>query len=133
MVDASTTHIGAVLQHFCRSKWAPLPFFFHKLMLAVSHYSAVDRELLAAQAAIRHFRLMLEGQDFFIITDHKPLCPCCPLCHMLFFHCSSTFRSLRSPSLQVHHNRTRNPKFRLVSRVLTSNLPLLSSTSIGLD
>ena len=33
-----------------------------------------DGELLAVYSAIRHFCLMLEGHQFFVITDNKPLC-----------------------------------------------------------
>ncbi len=36
-------------------------------------YSAFDRELLACFQAIRHFRFMLEGRQFTLFTDHKPL------------------------------------------------------------
>merc|ERR1711911_48706 len=74
MVDASGSHVGAVLQHFRRSSWAPLSFYSKKLTPAETRYSAFDRELLAVYSAIRHFRLMLEGRQFFVLTDHKPLC-----------------------------------------------------------
>jgi hypothetical protein len=40
---------------------------------AQAKYSAFDRELLACCAGIRHFRFMLEGRQFAIFTDHKPL------------------------------------------------------------
>jgi hypothetical protein len=36
-------------------------------------YSTFDRELLAAFATIRHFRFLLEGRQFQLFTDHKPL------------------------------------------------------------
>jgi hypothetical protein len=36
-------------------------------------YSTFDRELLAAFAAIRHFRFVLEGRPFRLLTDHMPL------------------------------------------------------------
>ena len=36
-------------------------------------YSAYDRELLSAYSAIKHFRYMLEGRNFILYTDHKPL------------------------------------------------------------
>ena len=73
-VDASDTHIGAVLQQQLRDKsWAPLAFFSKKLSDAEKKYSAFDRELLAAFASVRHFRFMLEGREFTIFTDHKPL------------------------------------------------------------
>jgi hypothetical protein len=39
--------------------WRPLGFFSRKL--TESHYSTFDRKLLAAQAAIKHFRHFCEG------------------------------------------------------------------------
>jgi hypothetical protein len=36
--------------------WRPLGFFSRKLTDTESRYSTFDRELLAAQAAIEHFR-----------------------------------------------------------------------------
>ena len=36
-------------------------------------YSAFDRELLAVYLAIRNFRHFLEGRQFHVLTDHKPL------------------------------------------------------------
>ena len=40
---------------------------------AETRYSALDRELLAVYATIRHFRHNSEGCNFFVNTDHKPL------------------------------------------------------------
>jgi hypothetical protein len=51
----------------------PLGFFSRKLQPAESKYSTFDRELLAAAAAIRHFSHILEGRDFQLWTDHRPL------------------------------------------------------------
>ena len=73
-VDASSTHVGAVLQQKQGRSWAPLSFFSKKLSSAESNYSTFDRELLAAYSAIRHFRCLLEGRRFQLWTDHKPLC-----------------------------------------------------------
>jgi transposase InsO family protein len=73
-VDASSTHVGAVLQqHVARGGTRPLGFFSAKLDAAQQKYSAFDRELLACYLAVRHFRWMLEGQKFCIFSDHKPL------------------------------------------------------------
>ena len=72
-VDASNTHIGAVFQQLVRGSWAPMSFFSKKLSSAEVKYSAFDRELLAAFSAIRHFRFLLEGREFTLFTDHKPL------------------------------------------------------------
>ena len=72
-VDASAIGIGAVLQQECHSGWRPISFFSRKLTGAETRYSTFGRELLATFAAIRHYRQLLEGQKFHILTDHKPL------------------------------------------------------------
>jgi hypothetical protein len=71
--DASDTHIGGVMQQKSRDHWRPLGFFFRKLTDTESRYSTFDRESLAAQAAIKHFRPFCEGHVFQLCTDHKPL------------------------------------------------------------
>ncbi len=53
-VDASESHVGAVLQQAEGTHWRPLAFFSKKLEAAQSKYSAFDRELLAAYLAVRH-------------------------------------------------------------------------------
>lgn len=72
-VDASDVAIGGVLQQKHGDHWEPLSFFSRKLDVAQSKYSAYDRELLAVFSAVKHFRFMLEGREFVIFTDHKPL------------------------------------------------------------
>ena len=72
-VDASDSHVGAALQQFVGGSWAPMAFFSRKLSPAELNYSTFDRELLSAYSAIRHFRHMLEGRQFTLFTDHKPL------------------------------------------------------------
>ena len=72
-VDASDTHVGAVLQQYQNRVWSPLSFYSKQLDSTQSKYSAFDREMLATYLAIRHFRYMLEGRKFHILTDHKPL------------------------------------------------------------
>ncbi len=52
--DASDTHIGVMQQKY-GDHWWPLGFFPRKLTDTESHYSTFDRELLATQAAIKHF------------------------------------------------------------------------------
>ena len=74
-VDASGSHVGAVLQQRVADsgEWAPLGFFSKKLSAAQVKWSAFDRELWACFDGIRHFRFILEGRCFTIFTDHKPL------------------------------------------------------------
>ncbi len=54
--DASNTHIGGVMQQKSKDHWQTLGFFTRKLTDTESRYSTFDCELLAAQAAIKHFR-----------------------------------------------------------------------------
>ena len=71
--DASDFAVGGVLQQYIDNFWQPLSFFSKKLSPSETRYSAVDSELLAVYATIRHFRHNLEGRNFFVNTDHKPL------------------------------------------------------------
>jgi hypothetical protein len=70
--DASDTHIGGVMQQKSGNHWRPLGFFSRKLTDTESRYSTFNRELLAAQAAIKHFHHFCEGRLFQIWTAHKP-------------------------------------------------------------
>ncbi|XP_029644577.1 uncharacterized protein LOC115218783 [Octopus sinensis] len=72
-VDASESAIGAVLQHTVEGEVKPLAFFSCQLKPAERRYSTFDRELLAIYLSVRHFQHQLEGREFVIYTDHKPL------------------------------------------------------------
>ncbi len=61
------------MQQKCGKGWQPLAFYSKKLSTAEVKYSTFDRELLAAFLTIRHFRFLLEGRQFTLMTDHKPL------------------------------------------------------------
>ncbi len=72
-VDASDSHVSGVLQQLENRAWRPLAFFSQKLTPTQARYSTFDRELFAAYSAVWHFRFLLEGRKFRIVTDHKPL------------------------------------------------------------
>jgi len=71
--DASSTHIGGVLQQKVGQVQQPLAFFSRKLSPTEQRYCTFDRELLGAYAAVKHFRFLLEGRRFTLYTDHRPL------------------------------------------------------------
>nr|VZI25624.1 unnamed protein product [Spirometra erinaceieuropaei] len=71
--DASITAVDKVLHQQLNNQLQPLAFFSQKLKPAQTRYSTFSRELLAIHLAIRHFRHLLEGRDFSVHTDHKPL------------------------------------------------------------
>jgi hypothetical protein len=74
VTDASSTHVGAVIQQRRPGQgWRPLGFFSAQLDKAQVNYSAFDRELFAVVVAIKHFCYMLEGRSFTVFTDHRPL------------------------------------------------------------
>lgn len=72
-VDASDKSVGAVLHQLIGKEFQPLGFFSKKLETAQTKYSTYDRELLGIYLGIKHFRHMLEGRNFIVYTDHKPL------------------------------------------------------------
>lgn len=71
--DASDFACGAVLHQLTENGPQPLGFFSKKLTPTEAKYSTYDRELLAIYKAVKHFRYMLEGRPFHVLTDHKPL------------------------------------------------------------
>ncbi|KAM0726709.1 Retrovirus-related Pol polyprotein from transposon 297 [Formica fusca] len=71
--DASDSAIGAVVQQKSGEDWQPLAFMSKKLSPAQRKYSPYDRELLAIYLAIKYYRHLLEGREFTIYTDHKPI------------------------------------------------------------
>lgn len=72
-VDASDNAVGAVLQQLINGTWCPISFFSKKMELRETKYSTFGKELLAIFLAIKHFRYFIEGREFFVLTDHKPL------------------------------------------------------------
>jgi hypothetical protein len=73
MTDASDVDVGAVLQQKFGGQCHPISCFSKKLKPAETWYSVFDRKLLAIYRSIRHFRHMVEGREFCVNTDHKPL------------------------------------------------------------
>ena len=53
--------------------WQSLCFLTKPLNSAQRKYSAYDRELLAMYTVVKRFRHAVEGGNFSIFTDHKPL------------------------------------------------------------
>lgn len=73
MVDASDTAMGASLQQVNNDSWEPLAFFSKKFSPAQRKYSTFDRELTGVFEAVKYFRSHIEGRNFTIYTDHKPI------------------------------------------------------------
>lgn len=71
--DASNFAIGSVLQQYEDGYWKPIGFYSKKLNDTQKTYSTYDRELLSIYLSIKHFKHLLEGREFTIFTDHKPI------------------------------------------------------------
>ncbi|GFS98765.1 retrovirus-related Pol polyprotein from transposon opus [Trichonephila clavipes] len=71
--DALDFAVGAVLQQLENESWKPIAFYSKKLNETQTRYSTYDRELLGIYLSVKHFKHLLEGNDFVIYTDHKPL------------------------------------------------------------
>lgn len=72
-VDASNFAMGAVVHQMTKKGTQPLGFFSKKLTKNEATGDTYNRELLAIFRAVRHFQHTLEGREFCIYTDHKPL------------------------------------------------------------
>ena len=73
MTDASDTSIGGVLNAHQPDGIRPITFYSRKLTPREQKYSTYDRELLAIYSSIKFFRHFVEGREFIIFTDHRPL------------------------------------------------------------
>lgn len=73
MVDASDAAAGAVLQQYSNGTWQPLGFFSQRFSNSQKKYSVFGRELTAMKLAVKYFRHLVEGKNFTIFTDHRPL------------------------------------------------------------
>lgn len=73
VTDASDFGMGAALEQMISGSWRPLSFFSRKFTPTQKNYSTFDRELTAIFESIKYFRYFLEGREFRIVTDHKPL------------------------------------------------------------
>lgn len=71
--DASDHAVGGVLHQVVNNEFQPLCFYSKKLTQAQMNYSTYDRELTAIFQAIRFFKHYLDGRNFTIFTDHKPI------------------------------------------------------------
>jgi cleavage and polyadenylation specificity factor subunit 1 len=73
VTDASDVAVGAALEQVVNDHPRPIAFFSKKLRPCERKYSVFDRELLAVYLAIRHFKHWLDGTQFTVLTDHRPL------------------------------------------------------------
>ncbi|GFS68780.1 retrovirus-related Pol polyprotein from transposon 17.6 [Nephila pilipes] len=71
--DASDFAIGSVLQQYADESWKQIAFFSNMLNETQKAYSTYDRELLRIYLSVKHFKHLMEENDFIIYTDHKPL------------------------------------------------------------
>lgn len=72
--DASGIAVGGTIeQQLDDGSWVPLGLYSKKLSKSQVNYSTFDRELLAIKLVIKHFEHFLVGQQFHVLTDHKPL------------------------------------------------------------
>uniref|UniRef100_A0ABD2WAS9 RNA-directed DNA polymerase n=1 Tax=Trichogramma kaykai TaxID=54128 RepID=A0ABD2WAS9_9HYME len=73
VTDASAIAAGAALEQETTSGWKPLGLFSKKFTSGQRKYAPYDLELTAIFLAIKHFHTQLEGRDFDVLCDHKPL------------------------------------------------------------
>ena len=74
IVDASPVGLGAILSQK-QKDGSHRPVYFASCALTVVKrcYSQTEREALAIVWACEKFHMFLQGKDFVMVTDHKPL------------------------------------------------------------
>lgn len=73
-VDASSKGLGAILCHvFPDKSEKPIAYSSRVLKSSEINYSQIDKEALAIVWAVRYFHQYIFGNEFILITDHKPL------------------------------------------------------------
>ncbi|KII66540.1 Transposon Tf2-6 polyprotein [Thelohanellus kitauei] len=72
--DASSKGIGAVLSHVLKNGHErPISMASRILSSSEQNYSTIEKETLAIVWAVKKFQQYLEGTNFSIVTDHRPL------------------------------------------------------------
>ena len=72
--DASFVGVGAVLFHtYTDGSKRPIAYASKSLASAQKNYSQIEREALSIIFGVRKFHQFLYGQQFMLLTDHKPL------------------------------------------------------------
>ena len=71
--DASGQAIGAVLMQDLGKGLQPIGFISKSLNAAEQNYSTTERELLAIVHATHEWRHLLQGRQYVMQGDHKPL------------------------------------------------------------
>ena len=70
--DASDVGMGAALmQHDQQGNWHPVEFWSKKFNTAQQNYHPAEKETCAILYALQHWRHLLFGQQFTVITDNK--------------------------------------------------------------
>ncbi|XP_069095359.1 gypsy retrotransposon integrase-like protein 1 [Pleurodeles waltl] len=72
-VDASATGIGAVFTQIVSGKEVTVAFVSRMLRKSECFYSTIEREALACVWAVEKLKTYLWGNEFELVTDHKPL------------------------------------------------------------
>jgi len=71
--DASGYGIGAILSQEFEDGEHPIAYASRTLKEAECRYAVIEREALAIVWAVHHYEEYVEGTEFIVYTDHKPL------------------------------------------------------------
>jgi len=73
ITDTSNTGISGWIGQKDKGLIRPAAFHSRKLNNSQVNYTTTKKELFAIYDSLKHFREVLQGLTFVILTDHKPL------------------------------------------------------------
>ena len=71
--DTSTSALGSAVIVRTEYGLKPVVFYSHKFTDTECRYGTTEREMFGVIDSLRHFKHMLLGRKFVVLTDHKPL------------------------------------------------------------
>ena len=117
--DASDTGIGASLEQWQHGAWRPLAFYSRHLRDPETHYSAFNKELLAAYLAVRHFSTVIEGHECTLYTVNSSLTSATAKART-----TSSLIAYRVPQLTQSRSASTTTNLRLSRHDVSTHVPI---------
>ena len=73
MWNNSNMAVEAVPQQYIEDRWCAIAYLSKQSQSAQAQYRMFDKEFLAIYLSLKYFQHFIQGGQFSVYTDHKPL------------------------------------------------------------